>query len=157
RFPERKVCKDCEDYEDIVIKVQQGTVGQVKAAIATQLGIEADEFVIYYKFDDTKYESESDVLFAKIYLPSDYAPYLKDNGDGEPFDINAYESWGYKGKTGMLKWILSQPGEAYCDESDLEGSQLAKRLAKHIAAFKAQHNTSSTSSASSVENSIGQE
>ncbi|KAJ2748746.1 hypothetical protein GGI19_005984, partial [Coemansia pectinata] len=98
-FAERKVCEDCADYEDIDINALKDTVGQVKDAIASQLGIEADEFVFHYKFDDTKLESETNVLFAKIYLPSNYGPYLKCGDDWEPFVISAYENWGYKGKT----------------------------------------------------------
>ncbi|KAJ1653962.1 hypothetical protein GGF38_005033, partial [Coemansia sp. RSA 25] len=141
------VCEDCDDYEDISVNAFKDTVGQAKAAIATQLGIEADEFVFEYKCSNSNKEPEDDALISELYLSTYDEQCLHAGEEVEPYNVTIYENWDYKGKTGMLAWILKQKHEAYCNQNDLVGSQLAKRLAVHIKAFKAQFNVPPTTAA----------
>ncbi|KAJ2869946.1 hypothetical protein GGH93_005948 [Coemansia aciculifera] len=158
RFPDRSICEDCTatDYEDIVINARTAKVGQVKDAIATKLGIETDEFVFEYKYDTTKYECELDEQFANIYMRSNYLASLLKGNEEEPFIINLCENKDYKGKTGLLNWILRPKMDLYCSKYNT-GGQLAKRLARHVAAYKAHTNTTSTSSVPNVEDNTAQE
>ncbi|KAJ2039116.1 hypothetical protein H4S03_001899 [Coemansia sp. S3946] len=157
-FPYRPVCEDCgdNDYVDIVINALTDTVGHVKDTIASVLGIEADEFVFRRKYDYTEYESEADILFARIYLSYEFVVGLKRGGKKNRTDVDLLVNEDYNGSTGMLNWIMSQDMDFYCSNPG-EGGQLVMRLAKHIAAYKAQHNVPSADADPSVESSIVQE
>ncbi|KAJ1922595.1 hypothetical protein LPJ71_001138, partial [Coemansia sp. S17] len=154
-FTERRLCRYCtiNDYEDIVVNVPEDTVGHVKDVIAAKLGIEADEFVFGYKYDTTKYKYELDELFAKIYMRNNYLAYLLKGDIDQPFDIYLCENKDYTGKTGLLNWIL-RPKMDFHFNTKAAGGQLAKRLARHITAYKEYHNTLSTSSVPSAEANI---
>ncbi|KAJ2067988.1 hypothetical protein GGH13_005090, partial [Coemansia sp. S155-1] len=132
------------------------TVGHVKDTIASVLGIEADEFVFKRKYDYTKYESEAAILFANIYLSYEFVVGLKRSGKKNRVDVDLLVNEDYNGNTGMLNWIMSQDMDFYCSNPG-EGGQLVMRLAKHIAAYKEQHNVPSADAVPSVESSIVQE
>ncbi|KAJ2490333.1 hypothetical protein IWW37_003218 [Coemansia sp. RSA 2050] len=127
-------------YEDIFFDASTATIRQVKATIATQLGIEADEFVFDNKYDNNKNKHTVDMLFADKYLPNNYEPDMDINGDWVPFELSLFKNEKYKGTTGILSWIISQKRDLYCAEYDYDGGQLAHGFAKNIAAFKAQYN-----------------
>ncbi|KAJ2578379.1 hypothetical protein GGH95_003417, partial [Coemansia sp. RSA 1836] len=70
-FPERKVCEDCYDYQEITVYAFDNTVRQIKSIIATCLGIEADEFVFFDPDDSVNSKSGMEKSFAESFLSSE--------------------------------------------------------------------------------------
>ncbi|KAJ2347671.1 hypothetical protein GGH91_001734 [Coemansia sp. RSA 2671] len=118
--------------------------------IATQLGIETDEFVFDSKYDNKENRHKVDMLFAEKYLPSNYEPDVDINGDWVPFELSLFKNEKYKGTTGILSWIIDQKKDLYCTEYYYGGGQLAHGFAKNVAAFKVQYNVKTISSVPSL-------
>ncbi|KAJ2701672.1 hypothetical protein H4218_001272 [Coemansia sp. IMI 209128] len=137
-------------YEDIFFNTSTATIRQVKADIATQLGIETDEFVFDSKYDNKENRHKVDMLFAEKYLPSNYEPDVDINGDWVPFELSLFKNEKYKGTTGILSWIIDQKKDLYCTEYYYGSGQLAHGFAKNVAAFKVQYNVKTISSVPSL-------
>ncbi|KAJ2068933.1 hypothetical protein GGI08_000607 [Coemansia sp. S2] len=152
-----ELCEDSEAYEDIDINVHTDTVEQVKDAIASELGIEADEFVFYHKASEEEYKSEPGTLFKTAYIRGDYISRVEEGLETNPLNTHLYKSKFYRGKTGMLQWLMSQNTHVYCVGSGIGCGQLAVGFAELIDIFNAQHNIPSTEAAPSTESSTTQE
>ncbi|KAJ1820513.1 hypothetical protein LPJ60_003168 [Coemansia sp. RSA 2675] len=147
RNPEALTLENVREAEKKHIDDQER---QVKADIATQLGIETDEFVFDSKYDNKENRHKVDMLFAEKYLPSNYEPDVDINGDWVPFELSLFKNEKYKGTTGILSWIIDQKKDLYCTEYYYGGGQLAHGFAKNVAAFKVQYNVKTISSVPSL-------
>ncbi|KAJ2068659.1 hypothetical protein GGI08_000758 [Coemansia sp. S2] len=148
----RRVCEDCADYdyEDIVVHAYTDTIRDVKNAIASKLCIEADEFLLDYEYTNPDIESVLDMSFSAAYMHGGHSARWHEEYEVEVYNVYLYENKAYESKSGKLKWILSQKTDFYCRETNTSG-QLAERLAKHIAAYRAQDSVTSTTEVSTEE------
>ncbi|KAJ2642152.1 hypothetical protein GGF44_001801 [Coemansia sp. RSA 1694] len=111
--------------------------------IAKRLGIEKDEFMFKGREKKSCHELDPDTPFAKVFYSSAIISRIESGAPLKPLHIELNDNPEYKGKTGMLRWILSHQPVAcygvYCEDEDPDG-MLASRFAQSIAAYKTEHN-----------------